>query len=136
MERATVHQFSGKSRSRQESFRRGASSRSRAGLLKIGYSSHGYLSHLGGREYAMTDDVSAPHDIHCLISEQQLTQRVEELARQISADYAGKRPLLVGVLKGAWVFMADLVRRLTIPVRCDFVKLSSYGDDTSTSGCV
>jgi hypoxanthine phosphoribosyltransferase len=83
----------------------------------------------------MSDDVSAPHDIHCLISEQQLTQRVEELARQISADYAST-PLVVGVLKGAWVFMADLVRRLTIPVHCDFVKLSSYGDSTSTTGFV
>jgi hypoxanthine phosphoribosyltransferase len=84
----------------------------------------------------MIDDVSAPHDIHSLLSEQQLTQRVEELARQISADYAGKQPLVVGVLKGAWVFMADLARRLTIPVRCDFVKLSSYGNDTTTTGCV
>jgi hypoxanthine phosphoribosyltransferase len=62
--------------------------------------------------------------------------RVGALAARISADYAGRELLVVGVLKGAWVVMADLVRRLTIPVRCDFVKLSSYGDGTSSSGQV
>lgn len=80
----------------------------------------------------MTSDVSATHEVRCLLTEQQLAQRIEELARQISADYAGRWPLVVGVLKGAWVFMADLVRRLTIPVHCDFVKLSSYGGTTTT----
>ncbi len=82
----------------------------------------------------MVRDVTAPHRIRRLLSEQQLAERVEELARQISADYAGKHPLLVGVLKGAWVFLADLVRRLTIPVHCDFVKLSSYGAGTTSTG--
>lgn len=84
----------------------------------------------------MTADASAAHEIRCLISEQQLAQRVDELARKISADYAGKNPLLIGVLKGAWVFMADLVRRLSIPVQCDFIKLSSYGSGEISSGCV
>lgn len=60
--------------------------------------------------------------------------RVDELARQISDDYAGCEPLVVGILKGAWVFMADLVRRLSIPIRCDFVRLSSYGLSRETSG--
>jgi hypoxanthine phosphoribosyltransferase len=76
------------------------------------------------------------HELRRLIGEDELSRRVESLARQISSDYAGKKPLLVGVLKGAWVFMADLVRRVSIPVNCDFVKLSSYGDSTSTSGQV
>jgi hypoxanthine phosphoribosyltransferase len=54
----------------------------------------------------------------------------------MSADYAGKSLLVLGVLHGAFVFMADLIRRLTIPVRCGFVMVSSYGDRTSTSGRV
>ena len=84
----------------------------------------------------MSADASAQPEVCCLLSEQQIGERVGELARQISADYDDKPLLVVGVLKGAWVFMADLVRRLTIPVRCDFVKLSSYGNDTTTTGCV
>jgi hypoxanthine phosphoribosyltransferase len=84
----------------------------------------------------MSNDLSALHEVRCLISADQLAQRVVELARQISEDYAGTRPLIVGVLKGAWVFMADLVRHLTIPTHCDFVKLSSYGAGTITSGHV
>jgi hypoxanthine phosphoribosyltransferase len=59
---------------------------------------------------------------------------VEQLARQISTDYAGRRPVLVGVLKGAWVFLADLARRLSVPVQVDFVMLSTYGMRTHTSG--
>ncbi|MFN4260640.1 MAG: hypoxanthine phosphoribosyltransferase [Gemmataceae bacterium] len=77
-----------------------------------------------------------PSPVVPLISSDQVAQRVRELAQQISADYAGKPLVLVGVLKGAWVFLADLVRQLTIPVRCDFVKLSSYGLDTHSSGQV
>jgi hypoxanthine phosphoribosyltransferase len=84
----------------------------------------------------MTRSEAGTHDIRCLISEPELAERVGVLARQISADYAGKPLMIVGVLKGAWVFMADLVRRLTIPVRCDFVKLSSYGGGTTTTGRV
>ena len=84
----------------------------------------------------MSLDVPEEHAIRCLISEAQLAERVGELARQISSDYTGKQLLIVGVLKGAWVFMADLVRRLSIPVHCDFVKVSSYGSGTSTCGRV
>ena len=72
--------------------------------------------------------------IVCEISAERIAGRVRELAEQISTDYAGKRLMLVGVLKGAWVFMADLVRQLTIPVRCDFVRVTSYGMETVTSG--
>jgi hypoxanthine phosphoribosyltransferase len=84
----------------------------------------------------MSADVSASQEILCLISERQIAERVAELSRQISADYAGRQPLLVGVLKGAWVFLADLVRQMTVPVRCDFVKLSSYGTGTTSTGKV
>lgn len=71
-----------------------------------------------------------------LISEQEIQQRVKELAKEISADYAKRKPLLVGILKGAWVFMADLARYLTIPVNFDFLTVSSYGQSTQTSGIV
>lgn len=79
---------------------------------------------------------SERNDPPCLISAERLAERVGQLADQISADYAGNMPLIVGVLKGAWVFMADLVRRLTIPVRCDFVMLASYGMATESTGQV
>lgn len=76
----------------------------------------------------------APHRVIPLIQADTLAGRVRDLAARISADYQGKQPLLVGILKGAWVFMADLVRHLTIPVRCDFLKVSSYGLGTQTTG--
>lgn len=74
--------------------------------------------------------------VECLIPAEKLAQRVAELAKAISADYADKPLLVVGVLHGAYVFMADLVRCLTIPVRCGFVMVSSYENDTVTSGRV
>ena len=74
--------------------------------------------------------------IECLIDASRLGERVQVLAREISADFAGKPLLVVGVLQGAFVFMADLVRGLTIPVRCGFVMVSSYGENTVSSGQV
>lgn len=70
-----------------------------------------------------------------LISEEEIQGRVAELGVQISRDHrTGVLPLLVvGVLKGAWVFMADLVRRMEIPVECDFLWVSSYGPDAERS---
>lgn len=61
-----------------------------------------------------------------LISEAQIAARVAELARQIDRDYAGRELVLVGVLRGAFIFLADLARRLTIPHRVDFIALSRY----------
>jgi len=74
--------------------------------------------------------------LYPLLDEDVIQQKVRELARKISGDYAGHVPLLVGVLKGAWVFMADLVRQVSIPVSCDFLGVSSYGASTETSGVV
>ncbi len=71
-----------------------------------------------------------------LLSEEQLQQRVGELGRQITKDYAGKSPLLICVLKGAFVFMADLARAVDLPVEFDFMAVSSYGNATKTSGVV
>ncbi|MBW1992331.1 MAG: hypoxanthine phosphoribosyltransferase [Deltaproteobacteria bacterium] len=69
-----------------------------------------------------------------LISREDIARRVKELAAQISQDYRGKEPVLVGILKGAFIFLADLVRALDFPVEIDFVRLMSYGDGTTSSG--
>jgi hypoxanthine phosphoribosyltransferase len=71
-----------------------------------------------------------------LISEEQIQNRIAELARAIEADYAGTDVLLVGVLKGAVMVMADLARELKIPVTMDWMAVSSYGSGTQSSGVV
>ena len=71
-----------------------------------------------------------------LLSEEQLHGRLDEIAAQVDADYAGKDLLLVGVLKGAVMVMADLVRRLHSPVQMDWMAVSSYGSGTKSSGVV
>ena len=69
-------------------------------------------------------------------SEQEIAQAVERLGAQISTDYAGKNLLLVSVLKGAVVFMTDLMRQITIPCAIDFMAVSSYGSGVKSSGVV
>src|SRR3954453_11963254 len=71
-----------------------------------------------------------------LLTEEQILNRVDELAAAIDADYAGRDPLLVGVLKGAVMVMADLSRRLSLPVEQDWMAISSYGSGTKSSGVV
>ena len=71
-----------------------------------------------------------------LIDEETLAARVAELGVEISADYEGRDLLLIGVLKGAVFFMADLMRHLTVPCEVDFMAISSYGDSTDSSGIV
>ncbi|MBA2567957.1 MAG: hypoxanthine phosphoribosyltransferase [Actinobacteria bacterium] len=71
-----------------------------------------------------------------LIDEPTLQTRIAELGDEISSDYAGKDLLLVGVLKGAVFFMADLMRSLTVPCEVDFMAISSYGAETDSSGVV
>ena len=71
-----------------------------------------------------------------LFSEKEIQTKIEELASQIDADYAGREILLVGVLKGAFLMMSDLARALTVPIALDFMAVSSYGSATSTSGVV
>lgn len=70
------------------------------------------------------------------MSEEQIAARVAELGREIASDYAGSTPMFVAVLKGAFVFMADLVRAVDLDVEVDFMALSSYGRSTETSGVV
>ena len=71
-----------------------------------------------------------------LYSQETLAQKVRQMGQKISQDYAGKNPLLVSVLKGSVVFMADLMRAITIPCRIDFMAVSSYGSGVKTSGVV
>jgi hypoxanthine phosphoribosyltransferase len=71
-----------------------------------------------------------------LIEEATLQNRIAELGEEISNDYAGRDLLLIGVLKGAVFFMADLMRRLTVPCEIDFMAISSYGAATDSSGVV
>lgn len=85
----------------------------------------------------MTGPYPPPEDLgEILFTEDDIAQRVEELGRQISEDFAGQTPILIGVLKGSAIFMADLARAVTGPVELDFLAVSSYGEATKSSGVV
>jgi hypoxanthine phosphoribosyltransferase len=71
-----------------------------------------------------------------VVDEHELQQRIRELGKEISSDYTLNPPLLVGVLKGAFMFMSDLARSIDLPVEFDFMAVSSYGSATRTSGVV
>jgi hypoxanthine phosphoribosyltransferase len=71
-----------------------------------------------------------------LITEDAIAARIAELATQVDADYAGREPLLVGVLKGAAMFMSDFARAMTRPTTMEFMAVSSYGSATTSSGVV
>ncbi len=75
-------------------------------------------------------------ELRLLISRGQIAGAVDRLAREIERDYQGKHPVLVGILKGSCVFMADLIRRLDLPLELEFVRLSSYGAARKSSGTV
>lgn len=82
-------------------------------------------------EQTVTDDIK---DV--LLTSEQIKRRVVELGRQVSEDYKGKDLVLVGILRGAFVFLADLIRELSIPAETDFIAISSYGSSSTTSGVV
>jgi hypoxanthine phosphoribosyltransferase len=87
----------------------------------------------------VTDPATAATDPaigEVLVTEEELSARVAELGREISADYAGRDLLLVGVLKGAVFFLADLMRELDGPCEVDFMAVASYGSSTDSSGVV
>jgi hypoxanthine phosphoribosyltransferase len=77
--------------------------------------------------------MTAPLELETLLTREEIDKQVARLAQEISRDYQGKRPLLLGILKGSFVFMADLIRFLEIPVEIDFVRLSSYGSSKVSS---
>ena len=79
----------------------------------------------------MTDE-----KLEVMLTAEQIGNRIRELAAQISKDYQGKNPLLIGVLKGAVIFLSDLIRQIEVPVEIDFMAVSSYGADTDSSGVV
>lgn len=83
----------------------------------------------------MTENI---HDdiLEVLLSEEEIKARVRELGKQITRDYAGKTPFFLGVLKGCYVFMADLTRCVELPCSMDFMAVSSYGGGTSSTGAV
>lgn len=76
------------------------------------------------------------HTLHILYSRDQIADRVRALAERISEDYEGRVPILVGILKGAVVFLSDLMRQLTTPIQLDFVRLASYGDSMESKGVI
>jgi len=85
----------------------------------------------GGRGWQPEDDIE---DV--LITEADLTRRIAELGEQLTADYSTKRLVLVGVLKGAVMFLVDLARTIRLPLEIDFMATSSYGASTESSGVV
>ncbi len=78
----------------------------------------------------------SPPEVKPLIGADELARRIAELAAQITEDYAGRSLVLLCVLKGSFVFAADLARSISLPVRCEFLGVRSYGDDTKSSGVV
>jgi hypoxanthine phosphoribosyltransferase len=86
-------------------------------------------------EPAQAEDIH-PDIAEVLITEQQIQDKIAELGSHITTDYMGKDVLMVGVLKGAFVFMADLARSVGLPTEFDFMAVSSYGSATKSSGVV
>jgi len=74
--------------------------------------------------------------LHCLFPRAEIDAAISRLAKEITRDYRDKNPLLLGVLKGSFMFLADLVRLLDFPLEVEFIRLSSYGSGTMTSGRV
>jgi len=96
----------------------------------------GYDGSLGPRGERGATVMMDEHVGRAVVAPDDLHQRIEELGKEITADYQGRPPLLVGVLKGAFVFMSDLARAIDLPVEFDFMAVSSYGSATRTSGVV
>lgn len=85
----------------------------------------------------MSEHTSMECDIaRVLLSEEQIQQRIKEMGQQLTEEFRDKNPIFVGVLKGCFVFMADLLRSVDIYCTMDFMVVSSYGDGTSTTGAV
>jgi hypoxanthine phosphoribosyltransferase len=85
----------------------------------------------------MAPDITINNDTFTLyLSEQQIHDRVKELAARINNDYQGKVPIFIGILNGSFIFFADLIREITVDCEVDFLKLSSYGDAKISSGQV
>jgi hypoxanthine phosphoribosyltransferase len=71
-----------------------------------------------------------------LLQRQEITERVNSLGQQLTQDYAGKKPVVIGILNGAFIFLADLVRAMDLAVEVDFIRVASYGEATESSGTI
>ena len=89
------------------------------------------INDLKNKKLVIGDDVFVP-----FLTEEQIQNRIKKLAQQISHDYKEKIPIFIGVLNGAFIFLADLIKNITINCEVDFFKLSSYGDSKISSGNV
>ncbi len=87
-------------------------------------------------ELAVPAEARAAGVASILISERDIQREIAAIARELDEEYAGDRPLLIGVLKGAVAFMTDVMKAMTIPVEIDFMAISSYGSSTKSSGVV
>lgn len=74
--------------------------------------------------------------LHEMISSDKIQNRIKEMAAEISRDYKGKSPIMIGVLNGSFIFFADLIREMDVQAEVDFIKISSYANETRTSGTV
>ena len=90
----------------------------------------------GGLSDRYLDSPMSADIAEILITEREIEARIAELGAQISVDYDGRDPVLVGVLRGVFMFMADLVRHITIPISVDFIGITRYGPSTRTHGVV
>jgi hypoxanthine phosphoribosyltransferase len=75
-------------------------------------------------------------NVHVMLTEEEVAGRIKELGKEISGDYEGRELLVVGILKGAAFFATELAKRITVPVRMEFMSTSSYGSSTVSSGTV
>lgn len=82
----------------------------------------------------MSPRVDLEANLEPLLEAEKIAKRVRELGAQVSADYRGRQPHLIGILKGAWIFLADLIRHLKVEVTVDFLAIQSYGSDAVSSG--
>ena len=71
-----------------------------------------------------------------VLQRREIAERVESLGRQLTEEYAGKKPVVIGILNGAFIFLADLVRAVDLPVEVDFIRVASYGQDRESSGSI
>ena len=81
-------------------------------------------------------DEIIPPNFSVLITEMQIQQRLREMGEQIAADFKGQKPILIGVLNGGFIFLADLIRYINIDLEIDFIRISSYGNERQSTGHV
>ncbi|MCH7494463.1 MAG: hypoxanthine phosphoribosyltransferase [Candidatus Marinimicrobia bacterium] len=87
-------------------------------------------------EEELKEHYARSENLELVITKEEIQKKIDELAVELEKDYKTKNPILIGVLNGSFIFMADLIRRLELDCEVDFIKISSYADSTRTSGTV